>query len=149
MLESDFEIVGVTNFTPKEVRDTGADLDDVQIWTMRTIQRFRDKINEAVGHKVSVSLLKNGMTTGNHKSPYHPSGEAIDCYLSVEVTTTIAFKCALDAGFKGIGIYWNGKAYSYHLDTGDDFRFWIGIKKPGEKKWTFDALIVDPKHLGG
>jgi len=149
LLEEDFKKAGVIDFTPKEVRATGAKLCDVQIWTMLTIQRFRDMINEAMGHNVSVSLLKNGMTTGNHKSPYHPAGTAIDCYLSVEVATTIVFKCALNAGFKGIGIYWNGKAYSYHLDIGDDFRFWIGVKKPGGKKWTFDSLIADPKHLGG
>lgn len=143
--------MGVTNFTPKEVRATGASLGDVQMWLIKSFQKFRDDLTKRVGHNVSVHLLYNGMTTGGHKSKYHPSGEAGDCYLGSEISPSDVFKSALNAGFKGVGIYWNGKIYSYHLDIGEDYRFWVGVKDPDGKKksWTFNGLIVDPKHLGG
>lgn len=146
MLESDFKDYKIYNFTKKEVEETGAKLEDVKLALMRSIQKFREYIRRRV------ILVENGITTGNHKSIMHPDGKAIDGTLYIEdgpINIHILFKGALEAGFKGIGIYWNGIQYSFHFDLRNNYAFWIGIKdsKKGVKKWIWKSLLQDPAKI--
>ena len=84
------------------------------------------------------------MTTGNHKSPGHKAGKAYDVRVP-KSTSYDVFKMAIKAGFKKIGVYWNGKTYSYHLEDSDDVAFWTGKKPaPGVGEWAFGQLISNP-----
>lgn len=146
MKKSDFETHLIENFTAKEVTDTGAALGDVQLNLMIALQRFRSLI------KRRVKLIVNGMTTGKHKAIWHPQGLAADIYLLPEdgiVPINHIFKSALAAGFKGIGIYYNGVMYSFHLDLRLDLDWWGGYKNPkkGIKDWKYYPLINDPSKF--
>ena len=95
-----------------------------------------------------VGLLLNGMTTGDHKAPEHPAGLAVDGYFfpadgAVEVGDIV--KAALEAGFHGIGVYWNGVQFSFHLDLRPTYNFWYGSKEaPGVGSWKFSSLFITP-----
>lgn len=146
MLESDFIDHNIVDFTPKEITSTGANLEDVKLETMVRIQKYRSLIGRRV------SIFKNGLTTGNHKSPYHPLGLAIDTGLYIEdgpVKPLIIFKSALEAGFKAIGIYWNGVAFSCHFDLRPKYAFWCGVKdgRGSKSNWVYHGLIVDPSQI--
>lgn len=142
MIESDFKIHHIDNFTPAEVRATGARLRDVQVETFISLQRFREYIRRRV------ILLENGITTGNHLAPWHPKGKAVDGYLHPKdgpVKPQEIFKGAIHAGFKGIGIYWNQKMFSLHMDLRPNFAWWAGLKDSakGIYTWQWHTLIVD------
>lgn len=144
MIANDFN--GIKYFTKKEVQRTGAKLKDVKFQLIYTIDLFR------AASKRKVKLLKNGITSGNHKSKWHPNGKAIDCYYDpsegvVDIKKVLAL--ALKVGFKGIGIYWNASGiYSFHFDLRSTYSFWIGTKKsPKAKSWKYGILIVDPKNI--
>lgn len=143
MKESDFIEYKIDNFTPSEIVETGANVEDISVDLMVAIQKFRLLVNRRV------VLLSNGMTTGKHTSKLHPGGKAIDSYLHPddgEVKIIDVFKYALEAGFKGIGIYWNGTLHSFHFDLRNSYSFWSGKKETG-KEWDFYKLIKDPKDL--
>ena len=143
MKESDFIEYEIDNFTPTEIVETGANVEDISVDLMVAMQKFRLLVNRRV------VLLSNGMTTGKHKSKLHPGGKACDCYLHPddgEVKVLDVFKFALEAGFKGIGIYWNGTLHSFHFDLRNNYAFWSGKKEPGHE-WDFYSLIKDPKDL--
>lgn len=143
MLDQDFITYGIASFSPKEITDTGASLESVKLETMVRLQKFRSLLG------CSVHLCTNGLTTGRHNSPYHPKGLAVDFYLKIDsnsVKILDLFKASLEAGFKGIGIYYNGKAYSFHFDLRPKYAFWTGTKD-GDSAWDYHKLIVDPKDL--
>jgi len=140
---SDFIKYQIVDFTPAEVMDTGASLHDVQLITMVSMQDFRTHIRRRV------HLLFNGITTGTHKAPWHNDGLAVDGALYTEDGPTnihYIFKAALSAGFHGIGIYYNGEQYSFHLDHRPIFKFWGGWKdkKKGINDWQWVSLLSDP-----
>jgi hypothetical protein len=139
---TDFEDFGLDNYTAVEVENTGAKLEDVKLNLMISVQRFRENVNRRV------RLLPNGLTTGGHKSPEHPNGEAADCAFYAEdgsITIGVIVKAALDAGIKGLGVYWNGIAFSVHLDVGKRRRFWYAEKDgPDAMGWEFKSLFVTP-----
>ena len=140
---SDFTVHGIVDFSPSEIEATGAKLTDIKLPLMVAFQRFRSLMGRRV------KLIFNGLTTGHHKSPLHPGGLAGDFYFDPRegpVKILLVFKAALEAGFKGIGVYWNGKSYSFHFDLRPKYAFWCGTKKPGQE-WDYDKLIVDPKDL--
>ena len=127
-------------FTQSGVEETGAKIKDVKLELMFRLDSFRRDID------VPVYLLRNGLTTGKHASPEHPDGKAADICTGIVKPVWTVYKSALKNGFRGFGAYWNGKAYSYHLDIGTEYRQWTGI--PDEKgNWKFGSLIVDPKNL--
>jgi hypothetical protein len=131
-------------FTPGEVVRTGAALDDVSANLIIHYDRFRRVLNRRV------VFAPNGLTTGVHSSPLHPRGLAGDChYVEMDgpIDARTIFEAALLSGFHGIGIYWNGIAYSTHLDLRDEFAFWIGHKKHRETAWEYHSLINDPKNF--
>ena len=146
MIESDFDKYDIINFTPKEVEETGAKLIDVKKETIISIQKFRTYIRRRVG------LLKNGLTTGIHKAPWHPLGLASDSFLYLEdgrQDIHIIFKGALHSGFRGIGLYWNQKQYSFHFDHRPSYAQWLGIKDESRSidTWQFFSLLRDPTKI--
>lgn len=142
MIKEDFKKYYITNYTPEEVEATGAKLKDVQPQTMIAIQAFRTALNR------KVKLIVNGMTTGKHKAPEHPGGLAVDCMLDEKdgpVAINTLVEAALNAGFKGIGIYWNGVVFSFHFDLRKEYQLWYGSKpKPGVGDWTYRDLFAKP-----
>jgi hypothetical protein len=131
-------------FSEWEARITGASPHDLDFKMVGCYDAFRMLMNRPV------IWLHNGLTTGNHKAKEHPLGQAGDSRFRPqdgEVDVQLVFKNALKAGFRGIGIYHNGKMYSFHFDIREDYAFWIGHKKPGESKWQYSSLIFDPANL--
>jgi hypothetical protein len=108
------------------------------------VQRFR--VN--VGRRVV--LLPNGLTTGGHKSKEHAAGLAADVgFYEADGPVDIrsCFAAALDAGARGIGIYWNGAAYSMHMDLRKPYSFWCGTKRHRESEWRYLPLIINPAEV--
>lgn len=132
----------IKHFSPEEVELTGAKLGSVQRQLMLQIDSFRTKID------CSVKLLKNGMTTGDHKSQEHTDGMATDIVLGSHREVKTVVYAALEAGFTSIGIYHNSMAYSYHLGVREGFAMWSATKKP-DGSWKYESLFVDPGNLGG
>ena len=138
---SDFHRLGIKNFTPREIERTGARLADVHPATMIMLQRFRTDIGRRV------ALLPGGLTTGNHRSPLHPAGLAVDfSFFEADGPVDIrsVYRHLLNARAMGIGLYHNGAAYSVHADVGNTRRFWAGHKRHRADAWTMRALIIDP-----
>lgn len=144
MKESDFRDSAIHNFTAKEIKDTGARLEEVQLLTIFRLNMFR----VSVGKKIK--LQKNGLTTGEHSSPEHKDGKAVDFYfddgsLAGKSITEIVFML-VSCGFHGIGVYHNGKAYSFHADIGQRLRSWTAIKDK-TNNWQYSQLFIDPKIM--
>ena len=142
MKKIDFKKHNIDNYTPEEVINTGASLDDVQLRLMISIQTFRIILDRRVG------LLVNGLTTGDHKAVEHHLGLAVDGFLypdDGEINSSLIFRAALTAGFKGVGIYWNGIQYSFHLDLRSEYGFWGGYKDSakGVKEWQYTSLLTE------
>lgn len=134
-------IFDTPKFSKKEIEDTGAKLEDVDFESFKMICQIRKDINSPI------YFLFNGLTTGNHKSLGHPAGKAFDIRVPRKNFYEV-FKRAIDAGFKKIGVYWNGTAYSYHIENSATSAFWMGTKKaPGKGSWKFGQLILDPKKI--
>lgn len=146
MLVSDFDKYKIENYTPEEIEDTGADLKDVKRITICSLQDFRNYVRRRVG------LIKNGITTGNHKAPAHARGLAVDGFLYPEdgpINVQLIYKGAVSAGFTAVGIYWNQVQYSFHLEHRDTIARWLGIKNAskGIHEWQWFPLINDPKKM--
>ena len=138
----DFDLYSIRYFVPREITKTGADIEDVSALLIKSLDCFRKEIGEAV---VILSL-----TTGNHYSEYHASGLAVDiAFHDYEYKPKVSrlVYAALKSGFKGIGVYHNGTAYSLHLDMRPELAMWLGHKRHREKEWKFKSLIADPKDF--
>ncbi|GEM_PF-2089285 len=148
MNRHDFKDWGIKHFTAEEIEATGADIAKVQLSLVVAMDRFRGYLGRPF------NLIKDGMTTGKHKAPEHPSGLAVDGFvpgldgITSPITAEDVLKCAVKAGFHGIGIYWNGLIYSFHLDLRPEYSFWTGTKKPGGGSWEYGKLIIDPRKAG-
>ncbi|MBU2249106.1 MAG: hypothetical protein KKD77_20330, partial [Gammaproteobacteria bacterium] len=133
-------------------------LKDVQYKLIYKLDVFRELIG------LPVKLLLNGLTTGDHVAVWHKKGLAVDITIRGEIDLFEAIKSAWVAGFRGVGIYWNGKAYSFHLDLRGAFSLWKAVKdkpigtitntKNGKVtkietgKWIYTSIYVDPKTEG-
>jgi hypothetical protein len=138
---TDEELKQVIHFAKGEIEATGAKLQDVKLRLFLQM----DKLRDALGRRIR--LLNNGLTTGNHKSVEHQQGEACDFYLDPRDGKTdyyFVFKCAIDAGFNKIGVYWNGTQFSFHVASAPKSAFWSATKHKIGEPWKFDGLIVDP-----
>jgi hypothetical protein len=129
------ELKTIRNFTKKEIEATGASLSSVKYQLMSGLDQVRIKIRRRI------ILLKNGLTTGIHSSIFHPNGLAVDFVLDErdgKVTNHeiyLLVRSAIDAGFKGIGIYKNTKGYiSFHLDMRDYLTIWKGVPDESGKR---------------
>ena len=155
-IEGRFADHGILNFTPAEVTRTNANLADVKIVTLVSLQEVRTNIARRI------HLIRNGLTTGNHVAVEHPNGLAVDSHLDLRDgpitsnTLRMLFVHAIRAGFTGIGIYWNGVAYSFHFDLRplDRFAVWMGVKdRPAVGSWRMttiigqSAVLIDPVQL--
>lgn len=141
MLTTDFKHYNIKNFTSREVRNTGTELRDVNLFTMLALQGFR--IHPYVNRPVI--LLPGGLTTGDHASYEHPAGLAVDVAFREqdgEIVIKRFVYAAVESGFKGIGTYWNGIAWSMHLDIGQEIRRWAWWKHHREE-WHKTDLIMD------
>lgn len=143
MKPENFKQYNIVNFSTEEIEATGAELKDVRLQTIQTLQNYRG----LVGRRVK--FVNNGITTGKHKSPEHLNGLAVDVYhvpADGEVDWKRSVYLALESGFKGIGVYFNyeTKLYTFHFDLGK-FRMWCGYKYRRFEKWNYRSLLNDPK----
>lgn len=146
MKHSDFVLHGIKNFTAREIEKTGAKVSEVDVHTIIMLQKLRTKMGR------SILLLENGLTSGDHLSALHPGGRAVDCWFKKRqgaINHKTVFQTAIKVGFRGIGIYYNHelKVYTFHFDTRDDPKFWIGFKMKTKDNWEYRAMILDPKTL--
>lgn len=140
MKPSDFD--HITHFTKEECLKTGANISKLKIDWFHHADMFRDLID------CPVKLIC--LNTGKHEvGSRHYSGDAGDVLLLKPRIIPEVLDAALQAGFRGIGVYWNGVAYSYHLDIGRTLvTLWQGRKKKGDQVWRYGPLIMDPCLIG-
>jgi len=144
MFVEDFSVHDIAVCTPNDIEATGANLKDVELETILLLNQYYLLV------KRKIVLLPNGLTSGKHMSINHPRGRAVDiAFADTEGPLNIykAWKKAIQAGWTGIGIYWNGTAYSMHLDRRKDVAFWAGTKAHREKNWRYVSVFQDPKNL--
>lgn len=142
MTPEQFEEYGILHFTPAEVIATGANLGDVQARLMQHYEYFRRDLGQAV------RFVKNGLTSGGHSCQLHPLGLAGDGTTKPYDPVRV-FKSALNARFRGIGLYWT-EAHgwrTFHLDLREEFGFWLGVKRKRQRKWRYYPLLADPVRI--
>lgn len=105
-------------FPPSEVERTGANFLDVDPYSYGLLNCMRERLG------IPMYLIRNGITTGKHRARQHAQGKAFDFHLNGKGTPDRVVYAALHAGFRGIGVYWNGRAHSYHVDTRENYTFW-------------------------
>jgi hypothetical protein len=116
----------------REIVNTGAQLKDVDYDSFEILCNFRKILNSPI------IFLFNGITTGKHLSIGHKEGKAFDVAIP-NLTSSKVFTSAIDAGFRRVGVYWNGSVHSYHLENGKT-GFWRGIKNSGED-WQYLSIL--------
>ncbi len=143
MQRTDFINYEIANFPPEEIIDSGAKLEDVCSETIICLQRLRSKL------MTPINILKNGLTSGGHKSQEHKNGKAVDVYIKKFKNTNSVIYIALECGFRGIGVYYNRetKTYTFHFDLGKT-RFWGAFKNRTKENWTYFQILKDPKIYG-
>lgn len=139
-----WQFIDLRYFSAAEVRAAGARVASVQRRLFVTLDRFRLELGR------TVDLLYDGLTTGKHRSYTHEAGLAADiCFRESEGVVNVrhAGILALHVGFTGVGVYWNGAAYSMHLDLGWTLRQWVRWRHHREVEWHESAFLVDPRDL--
>ena len=140
----DFRTYEIADFTPDEIINTGAALRGVSVTNICKIQKFRSILKRRVG------LLKNGLTTGIHRSLLHPDGHAVDFFLyesdgAIDINEVVY--ALLESGFTGICVYFNGVTYSFHADERPG-KMWLGVSTIDESgKHAYYGMISDPKKV--
>lgn len=136
---TDFDLYNITCTDKEKIEDTGAKLSDVNVYTIIKLQDFIDE------SKIDFALIKNGITTGRHSSPLHPKGLAVDIAVITNQKIYIVWKIAIKH-FCGVGLYWNGKIYSLHLDMRPRPGYWSGTKN-SDGSWKYSGIFLDPKNI--
>lgn len=136
MTRADFKEIEF--ITEKEVRATGANPADVQKILLKNFDPLRRKIG------LRFYLLSNGLTTGDHHAVEHGRGLAMDGYFRGRFEPNTVVEMALDAGFRGIGVYYNGNMISFHFDLRSLVQLWKAIKGP-DGQWIYLPLYSDPR----
>jgi hypothetical protein len=142
MKVKDFADYGIKNVSPEDITGTGAPLDSVNVFLILRADEFIGRAG------LPVVWLPNGLTTGAHRATWHPRGLAWDLAFNCDqklVKMYELWKLAIECEFKGIGVYWNGIAYSMHLDLRPALSLWGGVKEPG-KEWDYFSVFRDPAH---
>lgn len=125
-------------FTKDEIEATGSSLSEIDYSAFCKIVALRKSLN------TPIYFIKNGITTGSHKSPGHLEGKAFDVRIP-RASSYDVFKHSISCHIFRLGIYWNGKSFSYHLEDSPKASFWMGKKEaPGVGKWNFEGLIKNP-----
>ena len=143
MKTEDFQTYGIVSFTPAEVRSVGSKVADLDLSLMVCAQKMRDELER----RMKVLSL----TGGTHKpGSEHYQGRALDFTLYPEdgpVLISDVYKAALVANFTGVGIYWNGAAWSFHVDVRSHFAFWSAVKNKRASNWSYLPLTLDESYL--
>jgi hypothetical protein len=142
MTEQDFSLRSITRINSKMITDTGAKLESVDAEVISKLNRVCNLLG------ADPCLQKNGLTTGSHASDMHPRGQAVDFYFIKEFPFKDVFKAMLKVGFTGVGVYHNGKMYSYHGDLRQGYSFWTGKKSEVGELWEYGELLNDPGKGG-
>ena len=120
-------------FSTKEILNAGSSPELLTDELKKVLDYFAGLMKLNFGAKVYVILLENGLTSGQHASPEHREGKAVDFVIinktgnsirAYQVTQMMSY-----AGFRACGAYWNGIAWSFHGDVGDRFRQWFWDKR--------------------
>ena len=120
-------------FSTKEILNAGSSPELLTDELKKVLDYFAGLMKLNFGAKVYVILLKNGLTSGQHASPEHREGKAVDFVIinktgksirAYQVTQMMSY-----AGFRSCGAYYNGVAWSFHGDVGDRFRQWFWDKR--------------------
>ncbi len=125
-------------FNLGEIKATGADPEKIERETIITLVTFRKLIRRPI------ILLPGGLTSGDHEpESLHFKGKAVDFMLGTQPPhLDFVVERMLRAGFRGIGVYWNGRLNSFHGDTRPEVEFWSGVKPiPGKGAWKYGTLI--------
>lgn len=102
-----------------------------------------DDFRDMVECGVKLLSLNGGTHTAGSQ---HYKGKAVDFVLLKERDPLQVAHRMLDAGFRGIGIYWNGAAYSYHGDLRERHASWTGWKTGlPHSEWVYGKLLRDPR----
>jgi hypothetical protein len=120
-------------FTVDEIESTGAKFEDVDSESLICL----DKLRAFLG--CPIYLLTGGITTGKHVAIEHSQGRAFDWYTSADLLWHKTVGHAVDAGFRGIGYYWNGKKYSWHTDTRRLCTLWMAEKNISAGDWMYSG----------
>ncbi len=108
------------NFNENEVVATGASIANVQYSTLYMLQQARNILN------APINLLRNGLTSGGHKSILHPNGLAVDFTINDVTNSQDVIKVLLTVGFKGVGVYhWKNGSVSFHADQRKTVGLWF------------------------
>lgn len=143
MKVQDFRDFDVRHVKAADVTATKAPLDSVNLYLILHLDDFIGRCG------LPVVLLPNGLTTGTHRASWHPRGLAADVAFGIkqeDVKIYDLWKLAIECGFKGVGIYWNGVAYSMHLDLRPVLSTWGGVKTTGAD-WAYYSLFNDPRKF--
>lgn len=126
-------------FTFDELEATGADLTKIKVGLMVSLMSYRAAVGEPV------HLIKDGLTSGKHEpNSLHYQGCAVDFFVrSRKISIDHHVSLLLQAGFRGIGVYYNGKIITFHADLRSKFTFWSGVKTVAGAPWKYGGLI-DP-----
>jgi len=147
MVSKDFKDYQILHIKEKDITSSGADLADINLFFIIALDKFFGTL--FVEYGIHAVILFNGLTTGNHKSFTHKRGLAGDIAFAVsasEMSIYSIWKKAIEAGFKGIGLYWNGVAYSMHLDLRPSLAFW-SMRKDETGAWISDSVFKDPREI--
>ena len=125
----------VGRITEKELTSTGAQIKDIDYFSFQRLCEFRKLLNSPI------HFIFNGITTGKHLSAGHPEGKAFDLFIP-NIPPYKIICTAIDAGLKRIGVYFNGTAYSYHLENGK-CALWYGEKFTAND-WEYSRLVKVP-----
>lgn len=143
MKPEDFQ--NVRKFSQTEIESiAGEKIEKINALTVYTLDEFR----RLVGRRVHPLCF----TSGIHSSEWHPNGDAVDFYLDTRdgpVRVTWVFTYLVRAGFRGIGVYWNGSVLSFHADRRPEFIAWTARKEPvGDDGWTYGKFkFPNPKEV--
>ena len=125
------------NFSDQEIFKAGSDPKKLDENQCNTLDLFASMLKEDYNKKIYVVLLFNGLTSGDHASPEHKEGKATDFIIVNKSGKHLDAKKVCHymalAGFRGIGAYYNGLAWSFHGDTGDRIRSWFWDKRDKNK----------------
>lgn len=126
-----------------EITSTGGTLEGLSYELFQRLDKLRERICSPI------NILKGGLNSGKHinNNDVHSQGLACD-FVTKHSSITGVFRAALDSGFLGIGIYWNGRTYSFHVDIRKYQAFWFGVKDAPGKEWEYLPFeIADPKKI--
>lgn len=125
------------NFTREEVAKHG-DLSKIEIRVLYKLQELRSLLRVPIS---IIAIIK--------ESTWHKNGHAIDFVFNGKLNglhVNELVELMLTVGFTGIGVYWNGVAWSFHGDVRPNgIQLWTGIKGrgviiPAGQPWYYQKM---------